>query len=100
MVIGAQTFDQRQAVLGFAHELADIDLVSCTTEPNPAVLAAYRLQISQLPELVDEATLDRLFQRTRDGGAEIVALLKKGSAYYAPSASIVRMVRSVIRSVM
>jgi malate dehydrogenase len=35
--------------------------------------------------LVDEATLDRLYQRTRDGGAEIVALLKKGSAYYAPS---------------
>jgi len=42
-----------------------------------------------LPELADEATLDRLFRRTRDGGAEIVALLKKGSAYYAPSASIV-----------
>ena len=37
-----------------------------------------------LPELVDEATLERLFQRTRDGGAEIVALLKKGRAYYAP----------------
>jgi malate dehydrogenase len=48
-----------------------------------------------LPELVDEATLDRLFQRTRDGGAEIVALLKKGSAYYAPSASIVRMVAAI-----
>ncbi len=38
-----------------------------------------------LPDLVDQATLDRLFQRTRDGGAEIVALLKKGSAYYAPA---------------
>ncbi len=48
-----------------------------------------------LPELVDEATLDRLFRRTRDGGAEIVALLKKGSAYYAPSASIARMVAAV-----
>jgi malate dehydrogenase len=48
-----------------------------------------------LPELVDQATLDRLFQRTRDGGAEIVALLKKGSAYYAPSASIVQMVRAI-----
>jgi malate dehydrogenase len=48
-----------------------------------------------LPELVDEATLERLFQRTRDGGAEIVALLKKGSAYYAPSASIVQMVAAI-----
>src|SRR5438093_8613672 len=41
-----------------------------------------------LTELVDEATLERLFQRTRDAGAEIVALLKKGSAYYAPSAAV------------
>lgn len=48
-----------------------------------------------LAELVDRATLDRLFQRTRDGGAEIVALLKKGSAYYAPSASITRMVAAI-----
>jgi malate dehydrogenase len=48
-----------------------------------------------LPDLVDEPTLDRLFQRTRDGGAEIVALLKKGSAYYAPSASITQMVAAI-----
>jgi malate dehydrogenase len=48
-----------------------------------------------LPELADEATLDRLFQRTRDGGAEIVALLQKGSAYYAPSASIAQMVEAI-----
>jgi malate dehydrogenase len=48
-----------------------------------------------LPELADQPTLDRLFQRTRDGGAEIVELLKKGSAYYAPSASITRMVAAI-----
>jgi malate dehydrogenase len=48
-----------------------------------------------LVELVDGATLERLFQRTRDGGAEIVALLKKGSAYYAPSASIAQMVAAI-----
>jgi malate dehydrogenase len=48
-----------------------------------------------LPELVDDATLQRLFQRTRDGGAEIVGLLKKGSAYYAPSASVTRMVAAI-----
>jgi malate dehydrogenase len=48
-----------------------------------------------LPELVDDATIERLFQRTRDGGAEIVALLKSGSAYYAPSAAIVAMVGAI-----
>ena len=49
-----------------------------------------------LPDLADEATLDHLFQRTRDGGAEIVALLKAGSAYYAPSAAIVAMVSAIV----
>jgi len=48
-----------------------------------------------LTELVDEATLERLYQRTRDAGAEIVALLKKGSAYYAPSAAIAHMVNAI-----
>jgi malate dehydrogenase len=48
-----------------------------------------------LTELVDEATLERLYQRTRDAGAEIVALLKKGSAYYAPSAAIAQMVNAI-----
>lgn len=51
-----------------------------------------------LGELVDDATLERLYQRTRDGGAEIVELLKKGSAYYAPSASIARMVESIVHN--
>jgi malate dehydrogenase len=50
-----------------------------------------------LTELVDETTLERLYQRTRDAGAEIVALLKKGSAYYAPSAAIAGMVRAIAR---
>jgi malate dehydrogenase len=48
-----------------------------------------------LPDLVDDGTLERLFQRTRDGGAEIVALLRSGSAYYAPSAAIVAMVEAI-----
>jgi malate dehydrogenase len=48
-----------------------------------------------LTELVDEATLQELFARTRDGGAEIVGYLKKGSAYYAPSASNAQMVNAI-----
>jgi malate dehydrogenase len=48
-----------------------------------------------LVNLVDGSTLQELFQRTRDGGAEIVGLLKKGSAYYAPSAAVARMVEAI-----
>ncbi len=50
-----------------------------------------------LTELLDKATLDRLVQRTRDGGAEIVKYLKTGSAYYAPSAAAVEMAESILK---
>lgn len=50
-----------------------------------------------LTELMDQSTLDRLVQRTRDGGAEIVKYLKTGSAYYAPSAAAVEMVDSILK---
>jgi malate dehydrogenase len=46
---------------------------------------------------MDEATLARLVQRTRDGGAEIVKYLKTGSAYYAPSAAAVEMVEAILK---
>ena len=49
-----------------------------------------------LTELLDKAVIDRLVQRTRDGGAEIVKYLKTGSAYYAPSAATVEMVESIL----
>jgi malate dehydrogenase len=49
-----------------------------------------------LPELVDEETLEELFQRTRDAGAEIVKYLQKGSAFYAPSSSAAAMVNSIL----
>src|SRR5918997_2571706 len=54
------------------------------------------VQGKPLPELVDETTLEELFQRTRDGGAEIVGYLKKGSAFYAPSSSSATMVHSIL----
>lgn len=49
-----------------------------------------------LTELLDAATIDRLVDRARNGGAEIVKYLKTGSAYYAPSAAAVEMVESVL----
>jgi malate dehydrogenase len=55
-----------------------------------------------LPELVKmgwikQDRLDQIVQRTRDGGAEIVALLKTGSAYYAPATSAIAMAESYLK---
>jgi malate dehydrogenase len=50
-----------------------------------------------LSELMDEATLQRLVDRTKNGGAEIVKYLKTGSAYYAPSAATIEMVESILK---
>ena len=50
-----------------------------------------------ITELMDQATVDRLVQRTRDGGAEIVKYLKTGSAYYAPSAAVAEMVEAILK---
>jgi malate dehydrogenase len=50
-----------------------------------------------ITELMNAATLERLVQRTRDGGAEIVKYLKTGSAYYAPSAAVTEMVEAILK---
>jgi malate dehydrogenase len=50
-----------------------------------------------ITELMDKATIDRLVQRTRDGGAEIVKLLKTGSAFYAPSAAATEMAEAILK---
>ena len=50
-----------------------------------------------LTELMDQATIDRIVDRTRNGGAEIVKYLKTGSAYYAPSAAAVEMAESILK---
>ena len=50
-----------------------------------------------ITEVLDKETLDGIVQRTRDGGAEIVKHLKTGSAFYAPAASVVEMVESILK---
>jgi malate dehydrogenase len=50
-----------------------------------------------LTELMDQPTIDRIVDRTRNGGAEIVKHLKTGSAYYAPSAAAVEMAESILK---
>jgi malate dehydrogenase len=48
-----------------------------------------------LADVLDQSAIDEVVQRTRDGGAEVVALLKTGSAYFAPAAAAAAMVRAV-----
>lgn len=49
-----------------------------------------------LADLLPKEKIDAIVERTRNGGAEIVGLLKTGSAYYAPAASVVAMVESIL----
>jgi malate dehydrogenase len=48
-------------------------------------------------ELIPKERLDAIVKRTRDGGAEIVSLLKTGSAYYAPAAATIQMAEAIIK---
>ena len=76
--------DIQAMVLG-GHGDTMVPLVSYTT-------------VSGIPvsQLLDQATLTKIVERTRNGGAEIVAFLKTGSAYYAPSAAVVQMVEAIV----
>jgi malate dehydrogenase len=64
-----------------------------TMVPLPRYTTVSGIPIS---ELILATEMDKLIKRTRDGGAEIVALLKAGSAFYAPSAAAVQMVESIL----
>jgi len=50
-----------------------------------------------ITELMNADTIERLVQRTRDGGAEIVKYLTTGSAYYAPSAAVTEMAEAILK---
>ncbi len=50
-----------------------------------------------LPELLPRERIEAINQRTRDGGIEIVNLLRTGGAYYAPSAAVVEMVEAILK---
>ncbi len=55
-----------------------------------------KVQGKPLSEVLDAAKIDELVDRTRKGGAEIVGLLKSGSAYYAPSSAAAAMVKAIV----
>ena len=65
-----------------------------TMVPVPRYATVTGIPITQL---MPAETIERLVQRTRDGGAEIVNFLKQGSAFYAPGASITQMVEAIVK---
>jgi malate dehydrogenase len=65
-----------------------------TMVPLPDCTAVGGIPVKQL---IPAERLAQIVQRTRDGGAEIVGLLKTGSAYYAPAAATTQMVEAIVR---
>jgi malate dehydrogenase len=65
-----------------------------TMVPMPSCTSVGGIPVTRL---IDEERLQQIIQRTRDGGAEIVSLLKTGSAYYAPAAATAQMVEAIVR---
>jgi malate dehydrogenase len=90
----------------FAHfiaEVADADILEVTAvtlgshgETMVPVPSMCKVGDALLSDVLDADQIDAIVDRTRKGGAEIVAYLKTGSAYYAPSAAAAAMVRAVI----
>ena len=83
------------------------ELGCALTDVHAMVLGGHGDQMVPLPrfttvagipitELLDKSVIDRMVDRTRKGGAEIVEYLKTGSAYYAPAASVAEMVEAII----
>jgi len=65
-----------------------------TMVPVPSCTSVGGIPVTQL---IAPGRLAEIVQRTRDGGAEIVKLLKTGSAYYAPAAAVAQMVEAIVR---
>ena len=83
--LGVSIADIQAMVLG-GHGDAMVPLISYTTVAGIPV-----------EQLIKKSRLDKIVQRTRDGGAEIVKLLKTGSAYYAPGAAVAQMVDAIVK---
>lgn len=76
----------------------EIDAVVCGAHGDQMVPMPRLSTVAGKPltEILDPTQVEALVQRTVFGGAEVVALLQTGSAFYAPAASIVRMVRAIL----
>ena len=80
--------------------VADIQALVLGGHGDTMVPLASYTSVSGIPlsQLLSQDRIDALVERTRKGGAEIVGLLKTGSAYYAPSSAIVQMVDAIVKN--
>lgn len=85
MELGVSVEDVSAMLLG-GHGDTMVPLLSCATVGGIPVT-----------QLIESARLAEIVQRTKDGGAEIVKLLKTGSAFYAPAAATAQMVEAIVR---
>jgi len=85
MELGVSVEDVSALLMG-GHGDTMVPIPSCTSVGGIPIL-----------QLIDPARLEEIVNRTRKGGAEIVGLLKTGSAYYAPAASTAQMVEAIVR---
>lgn len=79
--------------------MKNVDTMVLGSHGDDMVPLPHYTTVSGIPitKLLPQDRIDAIVERTRKGGGEIVALLKTGSAYYAPAASAVRMAQSIIR---
>ena len=79
-------------------DILDVEALTLGSHGETMVPVPSRCRVAGKPltEVLDAAAIDELVQRTRDGGAEIVAYLKTGSAYYAPSSAAAKMVKAIL----
>ncbi len=79
--------------------MKNVDTMVLGSHGDDMVPLPHYTTVSGIPitKLISQERIDAIVERTRKGGGEIVALLKTGSAYYAPAASAVRMAQSIIR---
>ncbi|HVS68518.1 MAG TPA: malate dehydrogenase [Mycobacteriales bacterium] len=101
-VIGQAGMLDTARFTNFVAEAAGVDVASVTTltlgshgDTMVPVPSACSVNGKPLSEVLDQAKIDELVDKTRNGGAEVVALLKTGSAFYAPSAAAARMAKAV-----
>lgn len=79
-------------------DVLDVEALTLGSHGDTMVPVPSQCRVAGKPltEVLDAATIDELIERTRNGGAEIVGLLKTGSAYFAPAAAAAQMATAVL----
>jgi malate dehydrogenase len=91
----ARFVDKTAAKLGVSPLVVDAITLGSHGDTMVPVPSQVTVDGKSLRELLDDDEIEELSQATRDGGAEVVALLKTGSAYFAPSSAAAKMVEAI-----